>query len=68
MTVSVSGASWRKSSYSGGGSANCVEVCTSTNGDSRGLRDSKNPGPVLLVGAEPFAYFLAAVKDGRITR
>ncbi|MCD0447830.1 DUF397 domain-containing protein [Actinocorallia sp. API 0066] len=33
---------WRKSSYSGGGGGNCVEVASLPG--SVGVRDSKNPG------------------------
>ena len=44
--------SWRKSSYSGNGGGNCVEVGTGLPGKI-GVRDSKNPdGPVLSFGPE----------------
>lgn len=39
---------WRKSSYSGGGANECVELAVSTN--DVGVRDSKNPD------AEPLRF------------
>ncbi|MDX3693384.1 DUF397 domain-containing protein [Streptomyces europaeiscabiei] len=51
---------WRKSSYSGGTSAECVEV----SGDLPGLvpvRDSKNPaGGVLVFQAAAWSRFVGA--------
>jgi hypothetical protein len=42
---------WVKSSYSGGTSANCVEIATLPTG-GRAVRDSKDPdGAVLLLTA-----------------
>ena len=39
---------WRKSSYSGGSTGNCVEVAEANGGIA--IRDSKNPaGPVLFL-------------------
>ncbi|WP_110943833.1 DUF397 domain-containing protein [Streptomyces niger] len=55
---------WRKSSYSGGNGANCVEIDT---GRSVGVpvRDSKNPqGPALIFGDAAWAAFI----DGLVTR
>ncbi|MFJ7063138.1 DUF397 domain-containing protein, partial [Streptomyces microflavus] len=57
-----------KSSYSGGNEGQCVELAdlaaTPFTGQ-RGIRDSKNPGgPALLIPAESFAAFMAAVKAG----
>jgi hypothetical protein len=48
--------SWRKSSYSGGGNGNCVEVAVRT--DEVGVRDSKNTGPTLEFPAEQWHLFL----------
>ncbi|BBC34244.1 Regulatory protein [Streptomyces graminofaciens] len=54
---------WRKSSHSGGTSAECVEVSD----DLPGLvpvRDSKNPtGGVLLFGAAAWSRFVAAALE-----
>ncbi|HEY3749427.1 MAG TPA: DUF397 domain-containing protein [Pseudonocardiaceae bacterium] len=48
--------SWRKSSYSGGGNGNCVEVAVRT--EAVGVRDSKNTGPTLEFPAEQWHLFL----------
>ncbi|WP_435859168.1 DUF397 domain-containing protein [Streptomyces neyagawaensis] len=51
---------WRKSSYSGGNSAECVEVSDDLPGVVP-VRDSKNPaGGVLLLGAAAWSAFVAA--------
>lgn len=56
---------WRKSSYSGNGGANCVEVRHDPAG-TVAVRDSKNPaGPVLAVAPGDWRAFLAEVKTGR---
>lgn len=62
----VAGASatggWRKSSYSGGGNGNCIEV---NDAASAGVpvRDSKQPqGPVLVFGERSWAAFVAHVR------
>ncbi len=49
MNTDLTGAEWRKSSYSGGSGGNCVEVATNLPG-LVAVRDSKNPGasPLLL--------------------
>ena len=53
---------WRKSSYSGGNSSNCVEV-----GSARGaavVRDTKDngTGPVLSVPAAAWSRFLDGIR------
>ncbi|MFF3497302.1 DUF397 domain-containing protein [Streptomyces sp. NPDC002795] len=49
---------WRKSSYSGTGGGDCVEVATAQSGIH--VRDSKNKrGPELAVTSEPWGAFLA---------
>ena len=59
----ISGARWRKSSYSGSGN-NCVEVAQTMTGCA--VRDSKNPdGGHLIFGADAWAAFVADVKRGR---
>jgi|HubBroStandDraft_4_1064222.scaffolds.fasta_scaffold154804_2 hypothetical protein len=51
---------WRKSSYSGSNSGNCVEVAAA---DRVLIRDSKNPdGPRLAFGREAWETFAAKVK------
>jgi hypothetical protein len=56
---------WRKSSYSGNGGGNCVEVASNMSGVVA-VRDSKNPdGPVLTVETAGWREFIADVKAGR---
>ena len=53
----MSGAAWRKSSYSGNNGGECVEVARMMNG-TVAIRDSKDPeGPVLALTAEAWAEF-----------
>lgn len=48
MDVDLTGATWRKSTYSNGSGGNCVEIAELAGG-GRVLRDSKNPdGPKLI--------------------
>lgn len=55
---------WRKSSYSGNGGSDCVEVARNLPGVVA-VRDSKNPsGPVLTVGSAEWCDFIAGVKAG----
>ncbi|MEV2212756.1 DUF397 domain-containing protein [Streptomyces sp. NPDC050997] len=66
-TVSDSSAftGWYKSSYSGGGQGECLEVARSY--ADVPVRDSKAAGgPVLVFSADRWASFLTAVKDGHI--
>ncbi len=52
---------WRKSSYSGGGESQCVEVAalTATPFDGVAVRDSKRPnGPALLLSFRAFRAFV----------
>ncbi|TVL89156.1 DUF397 domain-containing protein [Streptomyces sp. SAJ15] len=56
------GVTWRKSTYSGGGGGDCVEVGHRPTGYVP-VRDSKNPdGPVLVFPAPAWAVFIDAVK------
>jgi len=48
---------WRKSSYSDESGTNCVEVAESS------VRDSKNPGPVLVFPAAEWKAFLSTLKE-----
>ncbi|MFG2862754.1 DUF397 domain-containing protein [Streptomyces sioyaensis] len=53
---------WRKSSYSNGGDANCVEIADGFPGTVP-VRDSKNPdGPALLIPAMAWGAFIRQVK------
>jgi hypothetical protein len=57
--------SWRKSSYSSNGGANCVEVASATG--FTGIRDSKSPERGhLAVRPEVFAALLVSVKAGEL--
>ena len=54
---------WRKSSYSGNGGGDCVEVARNLPGVVA-VRDSKNPhGPVLTVSTDEWASFLAHLRS-----
>ena len=62
--MDLTGARWRKSSWSGNNGGNCVEV-------ARNLplvvavRDSKDPeGPVLFFPPDEWQAFTAGVRDG----
>ncbi|WP_406399721.1 DUF397 domain-containing protein [Streptomyces sp. NBC_00879] len=58
---------WRKSSYSNGQGAECVEVADGFPGVVP-VRDSKNPhGPALLFPVDSFTEFVGAVKRGQIS-
>jgi uncharacterized protein DUF397 len=53
---------WLKSSYSGNGGADCVEVARNLL-DVVAVRDSKNPdGPVLIVSRGEWASFITRVR------
>ncbi|MFF1908603.1 Scr1 family TA system antitoxin-like transcriptional regulator [Kitasatospora sp. NPDC058218] len=63
MKVDLTGAPWRKSSYSGNG-GQCIEVADGYAGIMP-VRDSKDPeGPALVFPADAFAAFVASVKAG----
>ncbi|MET7892773.1 DUF397 domain-containing protein [Streptomyces mirabilis] len=58
----LSTAIWHKSSYSGGGGDNCLEVA-SGHPTLIPVRDSKNPlGPKLVFRAEAWTAFVADLK------
>ena len=64
ITVDLSGAKWRKSSFSGGGGSNCVEVADA--GQAIAVRDSNDMlGPVLVFGQHAWRQFAANVKAER---
>ena len=55
---------WHKSSYSGNGGSDCVEVASNLPGVVA-VRDSKNPhGPVLTIEPAEWRHFMAGVKAG----
>lgn len=57
---------WRKSSYSTGGNANCVEA-GAFGKDLIAIRDSKDPaGPALAFPASSFFNFTSALCEGRL--
>ncbi|WP_051852477.1 DUF397 domain-containing protein [Streptomyces aureocirculatus] len=56
----VASTEWRKSSYSGNDSGQCVEVGSAHRQVTVPVRDSKNPhGPAVLFGAPAWHAFLA---------
>jgi hypothetical protein len=64
ITVDLSRARWRKSSFSGGGGSNCVEVAEA--GQAIVVRDSKDAlGPVLVFGRHAWRQFAAKMKAER---
>jgi Domain of unknown function (DUF397) len=57
---------WRKSSYSGSNGGACVEVAVLP-GDSRAVRDSKDPGgPKLRFSREEWRAFTTSIKRGEL--
>lgn len=58
-----SDSSWRKSSYSDGGQTNCLEVADSVPGFVP-VRDSKAPGPVILLSAPAWTVFINGLRRG----
>ena len=61
--MDVTGAVWRKSSYSGSNGGTCVEVGTA--GLAVAVRDSKDPdGPLLAFAADTWKAFAEQVKAG----
>ncbi|MGW3563260.1 DUF397 domain-containing protein [Streptomyces sp. NPDC000941] len=54
---------WRKSSYSGGGNGNCVEVAVSADRLIL-LRESDAPDVVAVTTRPRLAAFIAAIKAG----
>ncbi|WAZ22452.1 DUF397 domain-containing protein [Streptomyces cinnabarinus] len=63
METNLTGATWRKSSYSGDTGGDCVEVADAT--PHIAIRDSKNPTHgALTLSRESFARFITATADG----
>jgi len=62
--MNLTGAIWRKSSYSGSNGGNCVEVAQNLPGKVA-VRDSKDPaGPALLLSPGDRAAFTRGIKHG----
>ncbi len=68
--MDLTGAPWRKSSYSGGNGGACVEIAV-VPGSKEGsdyvitMRDSKDPdGPVLTFTPDEWKAFTLGVQDG----
>ncbi|WP_432125867.1 DUF397 domain-containing protein [Streptomyces sp. bgisy082] len=58
----LTGARWRKSSYSGTNGGDCVEIADGLPG-AVPVRDSKNPaGPALVMGAEAWQAFVEGLR------
>jgi hypothetical protein len=67
MTNDLTGALWRKSSYSGSSGGNCVEVARNLPGVVA-VRDSKDKsGPALVLARGAFEAFMAGIKAGQFT-
>ncbi|GLY18159.1 DUF397 domain-containing protein [Kineosporia sp. NBRC 101677] len=62
MKEELEGAKWRKSSHSSGTGGACVEVAFLANGDVA-LRESDEPGAVVITSAAKWDAFLAGVRD-----
>lgn len=61
----LAGATWRKSTRSGGSGGNCVEVADNLPGVV-GVRDSKDlTGPALAFAPSTWAEFVNGVKEQR---
>ena len=61
--MNLSSAQWRKSSFSAGGSDNCVEVAAVPG--TVAIRDSKDPhGPVHLIPPAAFRDLISRIKRG----
>lgn len=56
--MALEGRQWRKSSYSGGGNTECVEVAIAP--EVVGVRDSKNTAPRLAFTPTSWRAFLGA--------
>ena len=65
ITVDLSVARWRKSSFSGGGGSNCIEVAEA--GHAIAVRDSQDAlGPILFFREQAWRQFAARVKAERL--
>ena len=65
MMTDLTGAIWRKSSYSGSSGGNCVEIARNLPGVIA-VRDSNDPeGSALVFSPEEWRAFLAGARDGQ---
>jgi hypothetical protein len=63
--VELTSATWHKSSYSSNGGNTCIEVAAGLPGRNVAVRDSKDRrGPVLIVSADGWTAFTAAIRCG----
>jgi hypothetical protein len=66
--MDLTGAEWRKSSYSSGNGGACVEVASNLQGIVA-VRDSKDSdGPALTIGPAGWRVFIAAARSGDFDR
>jgi Domain of unknown function (DUF397) len=64
----LTAARWRKSSYSGNGGSDCVEIASNLAGIVL-VRDSKDRGgPRLTVGDPAWSAFVQGIKHGEFDR
>jgi hypothetical protein len=62
VDVNLTGATWRKSTYSNGTGGDCVEIADMPHG-GHALRDSKNPdGPKLIFTPGEWRTFTEKIK------
>ncbi|MFF4924374.1 DUF397 domain-containing protein [Kitasatospora xanthocidica] len=65
LNVDLKRAAWRKSSYSGGDGAECIEVAPGFLSGVVPVRDSKDShGPALVFRAAAWEAFVVAVRSG----
>jgi Domain of unknown function (DUF397) len=63
--MDLTGAEWRKSSWSSGNGGTCVEVARNLPG-AVAVRDSKDPdGPMLTFTPDEWVAFTAGIKTGQ---
>jgi hypothetical protein len=63
--MELTGATWRKSSYSTNGGVTCVEVACGLPDGIVALRDSKDrQGAALIVSADQWTAFTAGIRHG----
>ncbi|MFP8884544.1 DUF397 domain-containing protein [Streptomyces mangrovi] len=60
--------SWQKSSFSGGGGNNRVEVAAADDGDGIAVRESTDPGRVLTTDRAAVRALLRGAKAGAFDR
>jgi hypothetical protein len=64
--IDLFGPRWRKSSFSGGGNTNCVEVAQS--GRTIAVRDSKHrSGPILTLTESNWKTFILSMRASELT-